>query len=90
MKAFFTILITLLSLPFYAVSPKSTGAPKAQAIVIGFQGVSISYDAAGNRVFRSSMPQIELPGTEAPQPVDTMITHAPDPSGDETGPVEEP
>ena len=49
MKAFFTILITLLSLPFYAVSPKSTGAPKAQAIVIGFQGISMSYDAAGPR-----------------------------------------
>jgi hypothetical protein len=90
MKAFSTILITLLSLPFYAVSPKSTGAPKAQAIVIGFQGVSMSYDAAGNRIFRSMMPQLELPGTASPQPIDTMVTHAPDPSGDETGPVEEP
>ena len=43
-------------------------------------------DAAGNRVFRSSMPQIELPGTETPQPIDTMITPGPDPRTGEAGP----
>ena len=86
MKTLSTILITLLSLLFYTVSPKMTGAHKAQAITIEFRGVSISYDAAGNRVFRSSMPQMELPGTEAPQPVDTMITPGPDPRTGEAGP----
>ena len=87
MKAFFTILITLLSLPFYAVSPRSEGVHPARTTVeVVFQGGSISYDAAGNRVFRSRMPQIELPGTEAPQPVDTMITPGPDPRTGEAGP----
>lgn len=99
MKTLSTILITLLSLLFYAVSPKSTGAPKAQAIVIGFQGVSMSYDAAGNRIFRSMMSQIGLPGTEFPEPVDTTVAPGPDsgggevgpdPGSGEVGPVEEP
>ena len=91
MKTLSTILITLLSLLFYTVSPRTERVHPARTTVeVVFQGVSMSYDAAGNRIFRSMMPQIELPGTETPQPIDTMVTHAPDPSGDETGPVEEP
>lgn len=86
MKTISTILIILLSLFLYAVSPKMTGAHKAQAITIEFRGVSISYDAAGNRIFRSMMPQIELPGTETPQPIDTMVTPGPDPRTGEAGP----
>ena len=91
MKTLSTVLIILLSLFFGIVSPKTERVRTVRTIhEFVFQGVSISYDAAGNRVLRSSMPQIGLPETEAPQPIDTMVTHAPDPSGDETGPVEEP
>lgn len=100
MKTLSTILITLLSLLFYTISPRTEGVrPAGTTIEFVFQGVTISYDAAGNRVLRSSMPQIGLPGTEAPQPIDTMITPGPDPrtgeagpdpGSGEVGPVEEP
>ena len=87
MKTISTVLIILLSLFFGIVSPKTERVRTARTIhEFVFQGVSISYDAAGNRVLRSSMPQIGLPGTEFPQPVDTMITPGPDPRTGEAGP----
>ena len=87
MKTLSTVLIIQLSLFFGIVSPRTERVHPARTTVeVVFQGVSMSYDAAGNRIFRSMMPQIELPGTEAPQPVDTMITPGPDPRTGEAGP----
>ena len=100
MKTISTVLIILLSLFFGIVSPKTERVRTARTIhEFVFQGVSISYDAAGNRVLRSSMPQIGLPGTEFPEPVDATVAPGPDsgggevgpdPGSGEVGPVEEP
>ena len=54
-----------------------------------FQGVSISYDAAGNRIFRSKLPPLELPGTDFPLPGDTTVVSPPPDPGGGAGPITE-
>lgn len=63
-----------------AQSPPDTG--------FVFRGVTIQYDAAGNRVFRSQIPAIEI-NPELPFYEDSsMFVPGPNQGGDDTGPID--
>ncbi len=54
-----------------------------------FHGITIEYDAAGNRIFRSKTPSVEVNPDHYFEPVDTMAT-GPVQGGDGEVPGEDP
>lgn len=87
MRVWISYLIIFGVIAIYATSPTlRQQSPLSQPFIN--QGITIEYDAAGNRIFRSKMPSVEINPDHYSEQLDTLST-GPAP-GDGEVPGEDP